>query len=67
MIYPANYGFIPQTYCGDSVGELCMQRTRRKGIAGDGDPLGRRFITNQGPQQIVGVVRDIKARDLKAS
>ena len=36
-------------------------------VAGAGDPLGRRFTTNQGPQHIVGVVRDIKARDLTTS
>jgi inorganic pyrophosphatase len=38
-ICPALYGFIPQTYCGDSVGEFCSQQTNRQGIIGDGDPL----------------------------
>ena len=36
-------------------------------IAGDDEPLGHRFMTNQGPQHIVGVVRDIKARDLNTN
>jgi inorganic pyrophosphatase len=36
---PTLYGFIPQTYCGDSVGALCSHRTGRHNIHGDGDPL----------------------------
>ncbi|MCI0416335.1 inorganic pyrophosphatase [bacterium] len=38
-ICPTLYGFIPQTYCGDSVAELTMQRTGRAGLKGDGDPM----------------------------
>ncbi len=38
-ICPALYGFIPQTYCAEQVAELCNQRTKRKDIVGDGDPL----------------------------
>ena len=29
---PTLYGFIPQTYCGRAVAELCEQRTGRTGI-----------------------------------
>ncbi len=36
---PLEYGFIPQTYCGARVGKLCAERTGRKKILGDGDPL----------------------------
>jgi inorganic pyrophosphatase len=36
---PALYGFVPQTYCGDGVGELCAKALKRKKIRGDGDPL----------------------------
>jgi inorganic pyrophosphatase len=36
---PTLYGFIPQTFCGDAVGELCSERTGREGIRGDGDPM----------------------------
>lgn len=36
---PTLYGFIPQTYCGLEVGELCELRTGRKGIEGDKDPM----------------------------
>ena len=31
---PALYGFVPRTYCGKGVGELCTH-----GVVGDGDPL----------------------------
>jgi inorganic pyrophosphatase len=31
------YGFIPQTYCGDEVGQICAERTGLTGIKGDGD------------------------------
>jgi inorganic pyrophosphatase len=36
---PTLYGFIPQTYCGSNVAELCEQRTGRTGIEGDKDPM----------------------------
>lgn len=36
---PFPYGLIPQTYCGKRVAELCRQRSGRKRIKGDGDPL----------------------------
>ncbi len=38
-ICPANYGFIPRSYCGKNVATLCEQATGRSGIIGDGDPL----------------------------
>ena len=36
---PSIYGFIPQSYCGQSIGDYCGKRTGRQGIMGDGDPL----------------------------
>ena len=37
---PTLYGFIPQTFCGDLVGELCRETTGRgAAIRGDGDPM----------------------------
>jgi inorganic pyrophosphatase len=36
---PTLYGFIPQTYCGALVGQLCSERTGLEGIKGDGDPM----------------------------
>ena len=44
---PTPYGFIPQTYCGDSVGELCEMRTGRAGIRGDGDPMDICVLTER--------------------
>ncbi|MBI3653308.1 MAG: inorganic pyrophosphatase [Acidobacteria bacterium] len=38
-ICPALYGFIPKTYCGDSVGEFSAQKAGRERIRGDGDPM----------------------------
>lgn len=36
---PTLYGFIPQSYCGTRVGQLCSERTGLEGIKGDGDPM----------------------------
>src|SRR5215210_7006500 len=36
---PTLYGFIPQTYCGERVGQLCSERTGRAQVRGDGDPM----------------------------
>lgn len=44
---PALYGFIPQTYCGDEVAELCNTRTGRTEIVGDGDPLDICVLTEK--------------------
>ena len=38
-VVPALYGFIPQTLCDIKVGEYCMERTGRKNINGDQDPM----------------------------
>jgi inorganic pyrophosphatase len=44
---PMPYGFIPQTYCGDGVGELCSERVGRSGIRGDGDPMDICVLTEK--------------------
>ena len=37
---PTLYGFIPQTFCGDRVGELCRETVGGDAlIRGDGDPM----------------------------
>lgn len=36
---PTLYGFIPRTYCGETVGDRCEERTGKKDVVGDGDPL----------------------------
>ena len=46
-ICPMHYGFIPGTYCGDKVAELCAQRTGRKNIKGDKDPLDICILTEK--------------------
>lgn len=38
-IIPALYGFVPQTYCGESVAQFANEKTGRTSIVGDGDPL----------------------------
>lgn len=44
---PALYGFIPQTYCGTEIAELCNQRNWRTDIVGDGDPLDICVLTER--------------------
>jgi inorganic pyrophosphatase len=44
---PTPYGFIPQTFCGASVGRLCSERTGRAGIKGDGDPMDICVLTEK--------------------
>src|SRR5215204_3469040 len=38
-VVPANYGFIPQTYCGESVANLARAKSTTSVTGGDGDPL----------------------------
>ena len=38
-VCPSLYGFIPQTYCGRKIAELCSKRTGIAKMKGDGDPL----------------------------
>jgi inorganic pyrophosphatase len=44
---PTLYGFIPQTFCGDRVGELCCARVGIQGIKGDGDPMDICVLTEK--------------------
>ena len=46
-VVPALYGFIPQSFCGDSVAGFCMERSGREGIKGDGDPLDICVLTER--------------------
>ncbi len=46
-VVPALYGFIPQTYCGNRIGEFCSQKSGRKDIKGDGDPLDICVLTEK--------------------
>lgn len=38
-VYPANYGFIPQTFCGERIADLAREKSSKKITCGDRDPL----------------------------
>lgn len=38
-VCPANYGFIPQTYCGERIADIAREKSNKTIKAGDGDPL----------------------------
>lgn len=44
---PALYGFIPQTYCAERVGNFCAEKTGRENVKGDGDPLDICILTEK--------------------
>jgi inorganic pyrophosphatase len=44
---PSLYGFIPRTFCGERVAELCAERTGDDGIEGDGDPMDICVLTEK--------------------
>jgi inorganic pyrophosphatase len=46
-VVPALYGFIPQSFCGDSIADYCMERSGRQNIKGDGDPLDVCVLTER--------------------
>ncbi len=46
-IVPALYGFIPQTYCGYNTSKFCEEKTGRKELKGDGDPLDILVLTER--------------------
>jgi inorganic pyrophosphatase len=46
-VVPAMYGFVPQTYSGKSVAEFCMEKSGRKEIKGDGDPVDICVLTEK--------------------
>ncbi len=46
-VVPALYGFVPQTYCGEKIAEFCMEKSGKKNIKGDGDPLDICVLTEK--------------------
>ena len=46
-IVPALYGFIPQTYCGEEVAAFAIEKTGRKNMEGDKDPLDILVLTER--------------------
>jgi len=46
-VVPAMYGFIPQTFSGKSTADYCMEKTGKKNIKGDGDPIDVCVLTEK--------------------
>lgn len=46
-VIPALYGFIPQTFCADKVANYCMEKSGKKNIVGDFDPLDICILTEK--------------------
>jgi inorganic pyrophosphatase len=46
-VIPALYGFIPQTFCSEMVAEYCMEKSGKKDIVGDHDPLDICILTEK--------------------
>ncbi len=46
-VVPALYGFIPQTFCGEKVGQFCSEKTGKPDIVGDGDPMDICVLTEK--------------------
>ncbi|MGD9898531.1 MAG: inorganic pyrophosphatase [Calditrichaceae bacterium] len=44
---PMLYGLVPKTYCGENVGRYCYEKTGRKNIMGDKDPLDICVLTER--------------------
>jgi len=38
-VCPALYGFVPRTFCAENTAAFCMEKTGKRGLVGDGDPL----------------------------
>lgn len=44
---PSLYGLLPRTYAGEEVARFCMEKTGRKALVGDGDPLDICVLTEK--------------------
>lgn len=44
---PMPYGFIPQTYCGETIADFAREKTALNIAAGDGDPLDICVLTEK--------------------
>ena len=44
-VVPANYGFVPQTYCDERVANLARAKSGKEISQGDGDPLDILVLT----------------------
>ncbi|MCA1618649.1 MAG: inorganic pyrophosphatase [Acidobacteria bacterium] len=63
---PTLYGFIPQTFCGDLVGELCRETTGRgAAVRGDGDPMDVCVLTERPAAHAGFLVRAVPVGGLR--
>jgi inorganic pyrophosphatase len=46
-VCPSPYGFVPQTLCAHEVARLAEERTGRRGLVGDDDPLDILVLTEK--------------------
>jgi inorganic pyrophosphatase len=46
-VCPAPYGFVPRTLCASAVAALAEERTGRRGLKGDDDPLDVLVLTEK--------------------
>jgi inorganic pyrophosphatase len=46
-VCPSPYGFVPRTLCGPEVARLSEERTGRRGLVGDDDPLDILVLTEK--------------------
>ena len=46
-VCPSPYGFVPRTLCGRQVAALAEERTGRRGLVGDDDPLDILVLTEK--------------------
>jgi inorganic pyrophosphatase len=46
-ICPTLYGFVPQSYCGKKIADLCTRKTGKLVEKGDGDPLDICVLTER--------------------
>ena len=46
-VCPSPYGFVPRTLCGPEVARLAEERTGRRGLVGDDDPLDILVLTEK--------------------
>jgi inorganic pyrophosphatase len=63
---PTLYGFIPQTFCGDRVAELCRRRPGAGDrIRGDGDPMDICVLTERPASHASFLVRAVPVGGLR--
>ncbi len=46
-VCPSLYGLIPRTLCAEEVAGFCEEKTGRRGITGDGDPMDICVLTEK--------------------